>query len=272
LKLVTISLDGEPTPGVLLKDGIHRIVGHKDVISVLQTGREPEYESAALISEADAEFLPPIPTPGKIICVGLNYDEHRVEAERPSVAYPTIFTRWPDTQVGHRKPLKRPAASEQYDYEGELALAIGMPGRSITKDKALQHVAGYACYNEGSVRDWQKHTSQFTPGKNFPESASFGPALCIGKIADPSTLTLTTRLNGEIVQQAGTDLMIFSVPELIEYISAFTPLNTGDIIVTGTPAGVGSRRRPPLFMKDGDVVEVEITGLGTLVNPVVDGI
>jgi 2-keto-4-pentenoate hydratase/2-oxohepta-3-ene-1,7-dioic acid hydratase in catechol pathway len=163
----------------------------------------------------------------------------------------------------------RPAESTSFDYEGELAVIIGSGGWKIPKDKALEHVAGYSCYNDGSVRDWQRHTSQFTPGKNFRHTGPFGPWLVTtDEIPDPSTLTLTTRLNGEVMQHATTDLLIFTIPVLINYISRFTRLEPGDVIVSGTPGGVGFKRDPQVFMKPGDVVEVEISKIGILKNPI----
>ena len=269
MRLVTFRHAGSGRPGIVIGDAIHEITSHPDLRSALGDLANLKHAPEPTASFGDAELLPPIPDPSKIICVGLNYDEHRVESQRPKAAYPTLFIRWPDTQVGHRQPLQRPAQSTRFDYEGELAVVIGKPARNIPAGDALGHVAGYTCYNDGSVRDWQKHTSQFTPGKNFPASAGFGPWLSVGEISDPRSVTLTTRLNGATVQQAGIDQMIFDVPSLIAYISSFTELSTGDVIVTGTPGGVGDSREPQLYMKPGDVVEVEISGVGTLVNPVV---
>lgn len=215
-------------------------------------------------------LLPPITNPDKILCVGVNYDDHRKETGRDKSEKPVIFTRFADTQVGHGSALVRPRSSERFDYEGELAVVIGRPGRHIPESAALAHIAGYACYNDGSVRDWQRHTHQFTPGKNFPGSGGFGPWLVTAdEVPDPFALTLTTRLNGQEVQKATTDLMIFDLKQLIAYISGFTKLNPGDVIITGTPGGVGDKRNPPLYMKPGDVAEVEISGIGLLRNPVI---
>jgi len=161
----------------------------------------------------------------------------------------------------------KPRVSERFDYEGELAIIIGQPGRHISQENALQHIAGYACYNDGSVRDWQRHTHQFTPGKNFDGTGSFGPYMVTpDEIGPRETSFLITRLNGEVVQKASLDLMVFSIEEQIAYISTYTTLETGDVIVTGTPGGVGDRRSPPLYMFAGDKVEVEITGVGLLQN------
>ena len=217
----------------------------------------------------ELKLLPVIPDPGKIICVGMNYRDHVAEVGRAVTDKPALFARFPESQVGHEQNLIKPRISDQYDYEGELAVVIGKRGRAIAEDSALDHVAGYSCYNEGSVRDWQRHTSQFLAGKTFAGSGAFGPWLVTtDEIPDPSRLTLETRLNGDVVQKAKTDQLITGVPGLIAYCSTITTLEPGDVIVTGTPSGVGLARKPPLFMKPGDVVEVEISGIGTLRNEV----
>ncbi len=215
-------------------------------------------------------FAPVIPKPEKIFCVGLNYHDHMLETKHKPTAYPTLFSRFADSQCGHNARLVMPDISSQFDFEAELAVIIGRPGRDIASDTALDHVIGYACYNDGSVRDWQVHTTQFLPGKNFPGTGAFGPYLVTAdEVADPQNLTITCRLNGETVQSANTSDMIHSVAGLIAYISRFTPLSPGDVIATGTPGGVGFTRVPPLFMKNGDVVEVEIETIGMLQNHVV---
>lgn len=217
-------------------------------------------------------FLPVLPNAGKIICVGLNYEEHRVEGNRPKTADPALFIRLPESQTGHRRPMLCPAESTQFDYEGEVAAVIRKTGRRIPEEHAYEYVAGYACYNDGSVRDWQLATSQWTPGKNFPATGSFGPWLTLtDELAADATLTLVTRLNGQEMQRATTDMMIFPIPRLVSFISTFTTLEAGDVIVTGTPGGVGFRRSPPVFMKPGDRIEVEVSGVGTLVNMISGG-
>ncbi len=214
-------------------------------------------------------WLPVIPHPRKIICIGVNYDAHRRETGRPEVQYPTVFTRFADTQIGHGSDLIRPDASSNFDFEGELAVIIGIGGRAIPEAEATAHIAGYACYNDGSVRDWQRHTSQFIPGKNFPATGAFGPWMVTPDEMGPlGPQRLQTRLNGVCVQDAHLADMIFDVPKLIAYCSRFTRLDPGDVIVTGTPAGVGERRDPPLWLKPGDTVEVEIDGIGVLRNRV----
>jgi len=220
---------------------------------------------------AKITWLPVIPNPDKILCIGLNYETHRKETGRDEVANPTVFGRFANSQTGHLANIVRPRVSTDLDYEGELALIIGKAGRYIQRKDAFNHVAGYACYNEGSVRDYQRHTHQFTPGKNFPDTGAFGPWMVTpDEAGDLGPLRLQTRLNGEVVQDAIISQMIFDIPRQIEYCSSFTRLEPGDVIVTGTPGGVGSRRTPPLWMKPGDVVEVEIDRIGLLRNTVAD--
>ncbi|MBM3560556.1 MAG: fumarylacetoacetate hydrolase family protein, partial [Alphaproteobacteria bacterium] len=184
---------------------------------------------------------------------------------------PLLFPRWADSHVAHKQPILRPKESERFDFEGELAVILGKEARRVPLDKALDYVAGYSIYNDGSIRDWQRHTTQYMPGKNYWRSGSFGPCMVTtDEIPDPSKLHLTTRLNGTVVQDEGIDDLIFNVPQLIEYISTFMPLHPGDVIVTGTPSGVGAARTPPLWMKHGDTLEIEISKIGTLTNPVVN--
>lgn len=214
-------------------------------------------------------WLPLIPAPNKILCVGLNYENHRKETGRAVVSNPTIFTRFADSQTGHMTSIVMPPESEKLDYEGELAVVIGRGGRRIPAAEALAHVAGYSCYNDGSIRDWQAHTIQFTPGKTWPETGAFGPWLVTpDEFGALGPQRLQTRLNGQVMQDALLSDMIFPVPQLIEYISTFTPLSPGDVIVSGTPGGVGAKRDPQMFMKEGDTVEIEIDGIGILVNSI----
>jgi 2-keto-4-pentenoate hydratase/2-oxohepta-3-ene-1,7-dioic acid hydratase in catechol pathway len=235
-------------------------------------------EIERIVAQSEPDFLlaeltlaPVIPNPDKIICVGLNYRDHVAETGRALTEHPVLFARWPESQVAHGEALTRPKVSERFDYEGELAVVIGKGGRHISRANALSHVAGYSCYNDGSVRDWQSHTSQFLPGKTFAGTGAFGPWLVTAdEIPDPTGLTLTTRLNGAVVQQTTTDLMITDIPSLIAYCSTILPLAPGDVLVTGTPGGVGAKRTPPLWMKPGDVAEVEISGVGILRNVVRD--
>ena len=215
-------------------------------------------------------WLPVIPNPDKILCVGVNYEDHRKETGRSEATQPTIFTRFANSQIGHEAPMTRPRVSTDLDFEGELAVVVGKPGRYIARGRAFDHIAGYACYHDGSVRDFQRHTSQFTPGKNFPGTGPFGPWMVTpDEVGELGALRLQTRLNGQVVQEATIAQMIFDIPKIIEYCSTFTRLEPGDVIATGTPGGVGSRREPPLWLKPGDTVEVEIDRVGVLRNRVV---
>jgi len=216
-------------------------------------------------------YLPVIASPSKTLCIGINYATHVKETGRDMPTYPMIFTRFADTQVANDDAIVRPKISHKLDFEGELAVVIGKTARHVKADDALDYVAGYSCYNDGSVRDWQKHTIQFVPGKNFPKTGGFGPFLVTkSDIPDPHKLHLTTRLNGVVMQDTDTDDMIFSVQKLIEYCTTFTELAPGDVIVSGTTGGVGAFREPPVWMKPGDVVEVEISSIGILKNTIVD--
>lgn len=221
------------------------------------------------IALAEVTMQPVIPNPSKILLAAVNYADHLEETKRDPTEKPVLFIRLADSQTAHMQPIVRPSVSDRLDYEGELAIVIGKPGRHISEPTAMLHVAGYSCYNDATVRDWQRHTSQFTPGKNFASTGAFGPWLVTSdEIADPFDLDLCTRLNGEELQRTNTSLMIHSMPKLIAYISTFTPLFAGDVIVTGTCGGVGVARTPPIFLKPGDTVEVEISGVGKLINPV----
>lgn len=217
----------------------------------------------------DVTLLPPVTDPEKIVCIGLNYRAHAAEGGFKLPEFPSLFGRFTNTLAASGQALIRPNASEQFDYEGELAIVIGRGGRHIKAADALGHVFGYTCFNDGSVRDFQfKHS--LTAGKNHPATGGLGPwIVSADEIPDPSKLTLVTRVNGREVQRKGTDDMIFDVPAVIAYVSGWTELAPGDVITTGTPEGVGFARKPPLWLKPGDSVEVEISSIGVLVNPVV---
>ncbi len=224
------------------------------------------------IGLADIDFAPPIVDPEKILCVGLNYKAHQEETGRGGEGFPTIFARFANAQMGHGHPMVRPTESATLDYEGEIAMVIGSGGRRISRANALDHVAGFSIYNDGSVREYQRQTSQFTPGKNFMNTGGFGPWIMTpDEIGDLNAMTITTRLNGEVMQHADASLLVHGFAELIEYCSTFTELSPGDVIVTGTPGGVGAARNPPVFMDEGDRIEVEVTPIGTLVHDVVVG-
>jgi 2-keto-4-pentenoate hydratase/2-oxohepta-3-ene-1,7-dioic acid hydratase in catechol pathway len=244
----------------------------KDLIASgrLQAVGAEHADTPADLHLADVELLPVIPDPATIACVGHNYEAHRVETQRPPTEHPSIFFRCPESLLGAGRPLVRPRETEQLDFEGELAVVIGRGGRRIAQEQAWAHIAGVACFNEGSVRDWQYHTSQFGPGKNFPGTGAFGPCLVtLDELPANRVVSLTTRVSGEVMQQAATDQMIFSIPRVVAYLSTFMTLQPGDVIVTGTPGGVGVKRKPPVFLQPGDVVEVEISGVGLLRNRIV---
>jgi acylpyruvate hydrolase len=215
-------------------------------------------------------ILPPVPKPPKIICVGLNYDDHLEESGLKKPVYPEIFARFATSLIAHREPIRQPPESSTLDYEAELAVVIGRGGRRISRDRALDHVAGYSLFNDATIRDFQLRTPQWTMGKNFDGTGAFGPWLVTPDALPPGAhgLRIQGRLNGRVMQDTSTDRLIFNVPTLIELISVAISLEPGDVIITGTPGGVGAARKPPVFMQPGDVFEVEIDGIGVLSNPV----
>lgn len=225
------------------------------------------------LDEAGLRFLPPIARPPKVVCVGLNYIDHAAESPYKDVpSYPAVFPRFASSLIGHGADIVRPLASPQLDFEGELVAVIGKGGRHISREAALDHVAGYSIFNDGSIRDYQFKSPQWTVGKNFDDTGAFGPDFVTADELPPGGkgLKIETRLNGQVVQAANTNDLVFPLIDLIYYLSEAITLEPGDLIVTGTPAGVGFARKPQLFMKDGDVCEVEIEGLGILRNPVRD--
>jgi 2-keto-4-pentenoate hydratase/2-oxohepta-3-ene-1,7-dioic acid hydratase in catechol pathway len=286
MKLVSYRSGTAPQVGVVI--GENRLASlsrrapslPRSLRGILEAGDEAlararEVERAGESDQAldEVELLPVIPDPPAIWCVGVNYEEHLKETGREPGKYPTLFLRIAASQVGHRQAMIRPKASVELDYEGELAVVIGRPGRHIPETEAMRHVAGYSCYNDGSVRDWQRHTTQFGPGKNFHRTGAFGPWLVTrDELPDPYRETLATRVSGEELQRTEVSAMTFKIEFLIHYLSTVYELQPGDVISTGTPGGVGSKRKPPRFLRAGDTVEVEISGLGVLVNPVLDEI
>ena len=230
-------------------------------------GQSPAIDLSAV------RLLPPVPVPPKILAVGLNYNDHLEESGLKKPDYPEIFARFATSLIAHQEPIRRPRESTALDYEAELAVVIGKPGRRIPQEQALDHVAGYSLFNDASLRDFQLRTPQWTMGKNFDGTGSFGPWLVTPDAVPPGArgLRIQGRLNGRVMQDSRTDLLIFGVATLIETISVAMILERGDVIITGTPGGVGAARKPPVFMKAGDIFEVEIEGLGVLTNPVQDG-
>ncbi|WP_426959419.1 fumarylacetoacetate hydrolase family protein [Muricoccus radiodurans] len=279
MRIVSYRSPEGPSFGLVIGDGVvdlrRRLGGRFDSLrAVLEAGALPElaaHEDATPDHAlAGLDLLPAVPNPGKILCVGLNYRSHVGEAAGREVPeFPRLFSRFTDTLVAHGQPMVRPRVSTHFDYEGELAVIIGRGGRHIPVERAMEHVAGYAVFNDGSMRDYQKH--MITAGKNFWRSGPLGPwVVTADAIPDPTALTLETRVNGEVRQHASTGELIYPIPVLIEYASRITPLSPGDVLATGTPEGVASHRKPPIWLKAGDVVEVEISGIGLLRNPVVD--
>jgi 2-keto-4-pentenoate hydratase/2-oxohepta-3-ene-1,7-dioic acid hydratase in catechol pathway len=249
--------------------------GCQDLRSALGKARWGELEraipAAPRLEIATLRWAPVIPNPSKILCIGLNYESHRWETGRPPQRYPAVFARYANSQTGHLRAVPLTPLSTALDYEGELAVVIGKAGRYVPRHDALQYVGGYTCYNDMTLRDWQSHTHQFTPGKNFPGTGAFGPWLVTAdELGDIGDLRLQTRVNGEVRQSALLGEMIFDVPRLIEYCSSFTDLQPGDVIVTGTPAGIGARRNPPSWLEPADVVEIEIEKIGVLRNTIVN--
>lgn len=249
-----------------------------DLATLIAT-HEPDAVAAA-VDRASPDFAPedvtlqvPIPSPGRIICVGINYRARPGEyGEREAPSYPSLFLRSPLSLAAHGAHLLRPPESLQLDYEGEIALIIGRGGRRIAEAHAMKHIAGYSCFNEGTMRDWVRHgVYNVTAGKNWFRSGAFGPWLAtVDEISDPAAMTIETRVNGRRVQYDTTANMIFPMPQLIAYISTFTPLEPGDVIATGTPTGAGGKSVPPRYLVPGDVVEIEVSGVGVLRNVVAD--
>jgi 2-keto-4-pentenoate hydratase/2-oxohepta-3-ene-1,7-dioic acid hydratase in catechol pathway len=269
--------EGRPGFGAVSGDRIRDLTGDTATLREALTRygidglREQASRPGRTIAAAEVRWLPPITDPDKILCVGLNYFEHAKEAKMAVPEHPSLFARFPAAQVGHEQPVVRPRASAKFDYEAELAVVVGKAGRHIAEASAMDHVAGYSCFAENSVRDWQTHSRQATPGKNFERSGAFGPWLVTPDEAGPvEGMEVVGRLNGQVMQRDSAANMIFSVPKVLAYVSTFISLLPGDVIVTGTPAGVGFTRDPPIWLKPGDRFDVEITGVGVLSNPVVD--
>lgn len=287
MRLVTFVHSAGPRLGVRLGEVLVDLVAAdpclpRDMTAYLAGGEAAAEAVGAAVGKAPdsarmrfsaVRLLPPVPNPGKIICVGLNYVDHAVEIDPRNLPdYPTFFGRMATTLVAHNEPLLRPTVSTKLDFEGEMAVIIGKAGRMIDKSRALGHVGGYALFNEGSVRDYQFRTSQWFLGKNFDGTGAFGPELCTPDELPLGAggLFLATRVNGRVMQEGSTSDMLFGVAALIASLSEAMTLYPGDVIVTGTPSGVGFAQKPPFFLKPGDVCEIELEGYGVLRNPVAD--
>ena len=281
MRLLSYRYNNNDTYGVATDDGVVDL-GRQfsdrwpDLGAVLADGGLDDLMRAGANKSAEVpiqeiEFLPTIPNPPKVICVGLNYKSHIEEMGRDAPEYPMLFARYADSQVGHEQPMVRPKVSDKFDFEGELAFVVGRTGRHIAGKNAFDYIAGFACFNDGSIRDYQRHTAQFMPGKTFWHSGAMGPWMVTADtVPDPGALSLTTRLNSTVMQEATTDDLLFDIPTLIEYLSQIAPLVPGTVVATGTTGGVGAGRTPPVWMAAGDVVEIDISSIGLLRNTIID--
>ncbi len=282
MKFISFLIDDESKFGIFDNENITDLTNKikktktlKDLIAKKGIREAVEYarKNPGNIRTDQIKYLPVIPNPGKIVCVGLNYTEHVEETGKTKEKNPTIFFRVPQSQTAHKDIIQKPKVSTHLDYECEMAVVMGDAGKHIKQENALKHIVGYSCYNECTVRDWQEHTSQFGMGKNFQKTGSFGPHMVLAEnIPDYKSLSIETRLNGKVMQNAKLGQLIFDIPKLISYVSKAIPWQAGDVLVTGTPGGVGFKRKPPIFMKDGDQVEIEITKIGVLSNIIKDEI
>ncbi|BFM08491.1 fumarylacetoacetate hydrolase family protein [Halioxenophilus aromaticivorans] len=264
--------DGSASYGRLDGDKVYDLAqagSPADLKAAIAGGALAQLENGQAYDYASIKLLPVVPNPGKVLCVGHNYESHRKETGRDPVANPSIFTRFADTLIAHGDDLICPKVSTDFDFEAELAIIISKPGRHISEADAADYIAGYACFNDASVRDWQWHTRQFTPGKNFPGTAPFGPFMMTpDEAGDISEVHVISRLNGEVMQDQPVKDMIFPIAQIIAYVSAFTPLSPGDVIATGTPGGVGAKRTPPVWLKPGDTIEIDCGPFGVIKNTV----
>ena len=267
MRIISFLHDGQPRHGIVDGDGIKTFSG----VQTLH-GAMTERPTGPTLPRAGLHLLPVIPNPGKIICIGLNYRDHAKEGGNPIPDYPAVFMRCTTSMVAHGQPMLRPPASDKLDYEAELAVVIGRAASRVSSGSALDHVAGYACFNDGSIRDFQRKSTQWTMGKNFDKTGGFGPELVTADELPEGArgLSIVSRVNGAVMQDGNTSDMIFDVATLIAILSEVMTLEPGDVIATGTPAGVGYARTPPLFLKAGDVCEVTIGSIGTLSNPISD--
>jgi len=284
MKLSSYVIDDRPTFGLVVEGGLVDLSGRLGVASLREALSAGLLEKAASFSSEPVDhpfkaitFLPVIPDPAHIWCMAINYQDHideikAVGIQREVPKQPALFMRYPDTLVGHLQPLLKPAESNDFDWEVELAVIIGKGGSRISEHDAMSHVAGYTAFNDGSMRDWQFHTRQIAPGKNFRGTGSLGPWLVTAdEFPDPNNVAVKAYLNGETLQDSSTKYLIHKIPKMIAYTSTILDLKPGDVLATGTPSGVGFSRKPPIFMKEGDTIEVEVEGVGVLCNPIVQG-
>lgn len=274
MRLASYSVSGRESYGIVTDDGIKDIGAtlrgqYANLRAAIGSGVDLATVDGDIIPMSDVTLLPVITDPDKIICVGINFGTHIKETGRDTPKYPVLFTRFADSLVAHGAPMIAPPESDTFDFEGEMAIVIGKGGRRISKADAFDHVAGYTCFNDGTIREYQRHSSQFMPGKTFPGTGGMGPwMVTTDEMPNPDEMHMRTILNGEVMQEASMSDLVFGVADLVTYCSVFTNLEPGDVIVTGTPGGVGFFRKPQVFMKHGDLIEVEISGIGTLSNPV----
>lgn len=288
MRLVTFSHNGQPRLGALVASAVgERVIDlaraqprlPADMLAFLEMGPDALNLARQAVAAASPEegldaaavsWLAPVPRPGKIIAIGQNYAAHAAEGNAPPPQYPIVFAKYANTVIGHKAPIVLPRISSQVDYEGELGVVIGRRAKAVSEEAALSYVAGYLCFHDVSARDYQMLTSQWTLGKTFDTFAPMGPALVTAdEVPDPQALRVRTVVSGEVLQDGHTGDMIFSVAFLVAYLSAVMTLEPGDVIATGTPPGVGMARKPPRWLRPGDVVRIEIDGVGVLENPVV---
>jgi acylpyruvate hydrolase len=288
MRLVTFSHNGQPRLGALVASAAgERVIDlaraqprlPADMLAFLEAGPDALNLARQTVAAASPEegldaaavsWLAPVPRPGKIIAIGQNYAAHAAEGNAPPPQYPIVFAKYANTVIGHKAPIVLPRISSQVDYEGELGVVIGRRAKAVSEEAALSYVAGYLCFHDVSARDYQMLTSQWTLGKTFDTFAPMGPALVTAdEVPDPQALRVRTVVSGEVLQDGHTGDMIFSVAFLVAYLSAVMTLEPGDVIATGTPPGVGMARKPPRWLRPGDVVRIEIDGVGVLENPVV---
>lgn len=286
MHLVTFDQNGAARLGVCIGDSVVDLAKAapnlpRDLVALIRAGKDAfataggaakNAPTAARIPLAQVKFQPPVTQPGKIICLGLNYVDHAAEGGHAKPSYPSFFMRVATSLTAHREPIVRPPCSTQLDYEAELAVVIGRRARHVSEADALGIVAGYSCFNDGSLRDYQRKTGQWTIGKNFDRTGGFGPWMVTPDElpAGAAGLSIQSRLNGQVMQNANTRDMLFPVAETIVLLTECLTLEPGDVIVMGTPAGVGYARKPPVWMQQGDTVEIEIEGIGVLSNPIRD--